>query len=192
MKRFAPAGPALALLLLLGCGEEGEPSPGYADPCLTAMGPTLGCPSRPAAALQPTVAEACEKLVRCGILAREALQSTGNACSTSADCKGGQCIKDSQGRDRCHNNYLDYPWCVGRFSAPRADICNTSVLYSGEQVEAALECIAMVPCASLGLPLEQKYVSREHRPDLDKLTCKNQSTTAWTATICDHGLLSYY
>jgi hypothetical protein len=61
----APAG--LALLLLLSCADEGEPTLGHTDPCVLPQSPLLGCPPPAVGADEPTIEEACRKLIQCEI-----------------------------------------------------------------------------------------------------------------------------
>lgn len=189
---FGLVGLALIAWIAAGCGEDGKPSPGFADPCETPMGGAIGCP--PATGGLPlvaTVEQACQRLVSCGILAGEYLRSSSTSCSKSADCAGGQCLKNANGDDRCHYPYLDYRWCVGGLNPQEASLCGQTQSYSGGQVEATLQCIMTTPCTSLGLLFWQKRISSSDRPELDKITCPDGKTDYWTATVCDHGLLSY-
>ena len=180
----------LVVLLGFGCGEDGQPSPGFSDPCDTPMAGTIGCPATPGVRnTTPTTYDACQKLVSCGILAGEYLRRSSTSCSTSADCTGGQCLSTSDG-DRCHWSYLDYRWCVGHLSNPGRDPCTNSQSFTDQQIESALQCIWTTPCTSLGLLFWQKRIS-QNRPELDKFTCADGEETIWTATICDYGLLEY-
>jgi len=173
-----------------GCGTDGEPGPGYADPCDTAMGPALGCPpAAPVSASSVTITDACHHLVSCGILAGEFLGNVSGECSISADCKGGQCLTTSNG-DRCHYPYLDYQWCVGKFSGAEASVCGDTQEFTAGQVSSIIQCITTTPCASLGLQFWQKRISTDDRPELDKITCPDGKAN-WTATVCDYGLLRY-
>jgi hypothetical protein len=181
----------LLLALLIGCGEEGAPHPGYAEPCDTPMGGVLDCPASTRSGSMPTIHETCQRLVSCGILAAEELSSTGNDCSTSDDCSPGQhCLSTSSG-DKCHSNRLDYQWCVVRLTTGYSSFCPGGQHFSQEQVDSIIRCIAATPCTSLGLTFEQKVSSSDHRPELDKFTCPDGKNATWTATICDHGLLDY-
>lgn len=176
--------------VLVACGEDGKPVPGYADPCDTPMAGTIGCPaSTGVTSSQPTIEDACHKLVSCGILAGEYLSRSGTECSTGADCKGGECLETNDG-NRCHWHYLDYRWCTGHLANPGNDPCGANQPFTAQQVESTVACISITPCASLGLLFWQKRIS-DNRPDLDKFTCADGEKTTWTATICDHGLLDY-
>jgi len=175
----------------LGCGEEDEPHPGYAEPCETPMRGVLGCPPAGTQTPKPTGPEACARLVACGILAGEYYGSQGQECSASAECQGGKCLPTSSGQ-RCHYPYLDYEWCVSKLTDPRSDPCGSDQDFTALQVDSAVRCILSTPCGSLGLSFADKQQSSDKRGDLDKYTCKSDSkTTIWTATICDHGMLRY-
>lgn len=185
---------ATAVLLLVACGEDGKPRPGFADPCSTPMAGTLGCPVAPSAAttVNPTIHDACHKLVACGILAGEFLHDSGRDCAESKDCPyGGECMVNGNGDRHCHNNYLDYHWCTGHLSNPGTHPCSNSLRFTSQQVDTAVQCIWSTPCASLGLLFWQKRISSSDRPELDKFTCSDGQETTWTATTCDHGLLEY-
>jgi hypothetical protein len=181
---------SFCLAVLFGCGEEGKPGPGYADPCETPMGPVLGCPPGPTAPDLPSLYDACQRLVTCGILAAEWLGTRGDPCSQSSDCPGGQCLPTSDG-DRCHYHRLDYRWCTSQLAARRTHPCDSNQSFTDQQVEMAVRCIVSTPCNALGLSFEEKLGSSDNRPDLDKYTCKDGENSFWTATICDHGLLRY-
>jgi hypothetical protein len=110
---------------------------------------------------------ACEKLVRCGVLADEWLT----------------------GDDETH--YLDYTWCLRRLSlyGRRSDPCADRA-YTREQAESAMRCIETTACSALGLPLSQKRGNRSETPEMDRYECPNGEQRR-TATVCDQGLLSY-
>lgn len=182
----------LAVLGHLGCGEEGKPGPGYADPCETAMGAVLGCPPGPTSPDTPTIYDACQRLVACGILAAEWLGHHGDPCAQSSDCPGGQCLPGHEpGVDICHYHDLDYRWCTSQMATRRPHPCDSNQSFTDQQIEMAVRCIVSTPCNALGLSFEEKLRSSDNRPDLDKYTCKDGENSFWTATICDHGLLRY-
>lgn len=73
-----PLAGALALALASACVGEGEPQPGFVDPCRTPQAPLLGCPP-PTVGEQPfTIEDACRKLVDCGVLALDAPESNAD------------------------------------------------------------------------------------------------------------------
>jgi hypothetical protein len=193
-------GPVLVCLALgVGCGEDGEPGSGHYDPCDTPAAGAMGCPAGApvtTATQTFTLFDACKKLVTCGILSSDWMGSvSGTECGSSDACKGGQCLPYSKGM-RCHYPLLDYAWCVRRFTTPPSTGC-TDEEFTDQDIAAMLDCIAKTPCGPLGLPFSGKVnadnkqlVSSKDR-ELDKITCKNELTTIWTATICDHGLLRY-
>ncbi len=196
-KSFGVLG-AAAVVLLVGCGDETKPHPGYADPCTTAMAGALGCPARVAAPVDRplTVDEACRKLVSCGILAGRYLRDSGTGCSTSKECTatGAECLANSSGNLRCHNPALDFTWCVVKLSLPRGatDPCDQNIAFSVEHVEATLACIGASPCSSLGASFADKLLQSSQRPAIDKYLCENNpKLVRWTATTCDFGLLYY-
>jgi hypothetical protein len=189
------------LVLLLGCGDETKPHPGYADPCATPMAGALGCPITGSApgSRSLTIDEACRKLTSCGILAGELLTDSGTACGSSKECTvpGGECLPNSQGASRCHNPTLDFQWCVTRLSLARipgwtpTDPCDSNQSFSIEHVQATLACITTSQCGSLGASFADKRLPRAQRPEIDKYLCKDGKRARWTATICDFGLLAY-
>lgn len=156
---------AVGVFLCCACGDEGEPLPGYPDPCDTAAAALLGCPpSTGTWGHGPRNAQtACQRLVSCGVLAAER--------------------KVNEGRD----HYLDYAWCAERLQSPGAhsDPCGGRRYTDGE-VEAVIDCIHSTPCVSLGAALSDKGSSAEP----DSYQCANGETRR-TATVCDQGLLSY-
>jgi len=189
------------LVIWASCGEDGKPQPGYSDPCSTPMAGVLNCPPGAQENIQDfTIYDACEKMVSCGILARSYLRNEGPSdCPEGNTCdikRGGECLVLPEGGTRCHFPYLDYWWCTSKFTQGlRSDPCATSqesnLPYTAQHLQQALRCIAVTPCAPLGLTFEDKRISSDKRPELDKYTCKDGKTKVWTATICDFGLLSY-
>ena len=155
----------VALPLCGACGDDGEPAPGYPDPCDTAASALLGCP--PAAGPwhenPRTIETACQRLVSCGLIAAER--------------------KDDNGGDQS----LGYAWCVARLQAPgsHGDPCGGRRYTLGE-VDAAVDCIHATPCTALGAAFSDKGSDAQ----ADNYQCANGETRR-TATVCDHGLLSY-
>lgn len=200
-KSFGVLG-AAAIMLLLACGDETKPHPGYADPCATPMAGALGCPITPNApgARSLTVDEVCRKLTACGILASELLTDSGTACTSGKECPvpGADCLVNSQGAARCHNPSLDFIWCVTRLSLTRIpnhwspnDPCDSNRPFTAEHVQAILSCATATPCGALGASFADKRLQRAQRPEIDLYLCPNGTSKVWTATTCDFGLLSY-
>ena len=156
---------AVVVVLCCACGDDGEPLPGYPDPCDTAAAALLGCPPSPGLSGPGprSVQTACQRLVSCGVLAAER--------------------KVNDGRD----HYLDYAWCAGRLHGPGAhsDPCGGR-RYTSAEVQTVIDCIHATPCVSLGAALSDKG----SRAEADSYQCANGETRR-TATVCDHGLLSY-
>jgi hypothetical protein len=195
----------LLVILVAGCGETGKPNPGYGDPCDTAAAGLLGCPavSGPSQAVT-AVADACRKLVVCGVLAESYMQSSGTACENSSTCTGagGECLVTPKGESTCHYPTLDYWWCVRRLqlTSTVTNPCDDKGRFTAEHVQQAIACIEATPCASLGLSFATKRLSpctsettpgTPCRTAMDEITCADQTHTAWTATTCDYGMLSY-
>lgn len=164
-RAFRALASAVALSLCCACGDEGEPLPGYPDPCDTAAAALFGCPPSPGTWNQgPRTAQtACQRLVSCGVLAAER--------------------RVNEARD----HYLDYAWCVERMQTPgrHSDPCGGR-RYTGSEIDAVIDCIHSTPCVSLGNALSDKGSGAE----ADSYQCANGETRR-TATVCDHGLLSY-
>ena len=188
---------ALAGMVLAtsACGDH-DPTGGFADPCLTPMAPVLHCPARSGhAALPVTAADACRKLVSCGVLAASNLEVLGTTrpCQVDSDCvlsSGEACQQASDGRLWCHTPVLDQRWCHLRLSGGGVDPCDKKQSFTSEIVGNVLRCIADTTCETLGLPFSHKKLPVDSRPQLDLFTCENKSHI-WTATACDHGLLRY-
>jgi hypothetical protein len=181
---------------LVGCGDVGSATPGYAEPCMTPMAGAMGCPAPPSMPQDTTISDACRKIVACGILAGSYRQNSGTDCENSNICEsnrrgaGGECLVTPKGASKCHYPFLDYWWCMRRLTQPSGDPCDGNTSFTSYHVQEALACIAVTPCASLGLPFAAKVSSQSTRPTMDKYTCKNNSTV-WTSTTCDSGLLYY-
>ena len=191
----------IALPLLAACGADTKPHPGYADPCTTPMSGVLSCPP---AAINPqagTMAEACRKLVACGVLAESYVSPSGTACSATEDCNkesrgpGGECLLNTSGNSVCHYHSLDYYWCMLRFTELGADPCDDQALrFTDLHVESAVECIEVNDCSVLGAGFSEKMarLQKGKGAENDQYICKKDGkTNKWTATICDGGLLSY-
>ena len=198
------------VILAAGCGETGQPDPGYGDPCEMAAAGVLGCPAMPVQAQTvATVADACKKLVECGVLAESYMTGSSTACENNSTCTGpgAKCLvtvnkATGESASTCHEPYLDYWWCVRRLelTSTLTNPCDEKGRFTAEHVRQALACIQVTACASLGLPFGTKRLgacSAETaagtacRTPMDKLTCADQTHTAWTATTCDFGMLSY-
>jgi hypothetical protein len=186
---------AVATLLLSSCGDQG-PTAGLADPCHTPMGPVLGCRASGATpGGTPTAADACRKLVSCGILAAENFKvlSGTRPCTVDSDCaaaSGQACQKASDGRLWCHTPVLDQRWCYLRLTQSVTDPCQKGT-FSASVVRDIMRCVAATSCETLGLPFHHKTMPTNQRPSLDHYSCSDNKTHVWTATTCDHGLLQY-
>ena len=183
--------------LLGGCGEDAAPHPGFRGPCETAVGPVFGCPASGAVGtsafgpgVEATIIDACNRLVSCGQLSAERLVAGASECQSDSDCGTGECLPNKDNAPRCHFHSLDLLWCVERLSKGRADPCDGERDFDQIEVAATLSCIVETSCESLGLPFPEKLLGRDNRADVDKYTC-NDGKTVFTATVCDHGLLSY-
>lgn len=188
---------AALLPALASCGDH-DTTGGFADPCQTAMAGVLGCPARSGYPGEAsfTAADACRKLVSCGILAATNYKVSGSTrpCNADSDCAastGEACRKASDGRLWCHAPMLDQRWCHVRLTQGTTDPCNKSQPYSTQIINNALQCIADTNCEALGLPFSHKTLPVDSRPRLDLYTCDNNKSHIWTASACDHGLLRY-
>lgn len=181
--------------LMGGCGDGIAPEPGYSDPCQTPMGPVLGCPPGNGSPSLSTVADACRRLVGCGVLADINLVASNKRCSKEADCDEGageHCMYHSSGKKFvCHLPHLDLRWCVGRLSTGSVDPCDPARGYTAEQLRGIIHCMSVRSCSALGLPFHAKVAPRAVREPLDSYQCFGKQLTIWTATVCDLGLLHY-
>lgn len=200
--------------LLVACGEDGEPGSGFYNPCETPAAGAVGCPTNttttsPSDPQSATLHDACKKLVTCGLLASEWYGDISGECSSSDTCATtpraketggpGKCLPSPSDKTKtvCAYHRLDYTWCVARFSIPGASGCTTQP-FVDQDITSMIGCITSTQCGTLGLSLERKRFFLDHTQlpktefELDEITCKNGTTTIWTATICDHGLLRYH
>lgn len=201
-KSYALTGWAGGLLLLgfvacAGCGEDTKPHPGYASPCDTPAAGVLGCPLGPGSpAGSFTLADACRKLVTCGVLAESYYGQVGDICQNNGTCdsrRDGKCLPRGN-ETRCHYHLLDYYWCVANLQDLGSDPCDGSdhpTPLRPEHAQEVADCIRVTTCAALGAPVNEKLQGTAQRPAIDKQLCADGKTTIWTATTCDLGLLTY-
>jgi hypothetical protein len=162
------------------------------------MAGVLDCPAQAINPPADSISEACRKLATCNILADTHMHESGTACSSSEECNregrgpGGECLTNEKGESRCYYHNLDYFWCVLRFTQLDNDPCDGNVRFTVDNVQAAIGCIAVTGCSALGASFPEKQQRQNGKvADNDKYVCKNGTTTIWTATICDGGLLEY-
>ena len=163
------AAPVLLLLSLASCGADTNPHPAYADPCSTPMAGVLSCSPGSINPPATTPADACRKLTTCGILAeRNMVSSEPPAELTQLD----------------------------------SDPCDGTVRFTQDEAQSIIACIDVTGCSALGASFADKEkrgqpVDPKGAPDgakfadNDSYVCKGSTTTIWTTTICDAGLLSY-
>lgn len=186
---------APGLLLCSACGDL-ETTGGFADPCQTGMSAVLGCAPRAGyPGERASAADACRKLVSCGILAEThyQLDSSKKICAADSACSApwAVCKLAVDGKHRCHVPYLDRRWCHLRLTQSVADPCDNNVALSAPLIHNVLRCIADTSCAALGLPFASKVNPADSRSTLDMGTCSATQKIFWTATACDHGWLQY-
>ena len=150
---------AIAMALFLpSCGDEGGATPGFVGPCGTSAAAVVGCGAGTTLQVEPaaqlTVTEACDKLVRCGILGAD------------------RTVGDDPPRHQ-----LDHRWCVDRMSVPSSigHPCSEA-RFRETDVSGILRCMGNTTCTALGLPLTEKFRGGDEAPQLDRFDCDDGSS----------------
>ncbi len=181
---------------LVGCSDDKEPQTGYTDPCATPLAGPLGCPlSRQIPSSDHTIFDACSRLVDCGILSAEYFKRTEQGCINDLECGSGKCLTTKDNQQKCYYHYLDYLWCVNRFSSIGADPCAKDKNFNSGDLSSAVFCIMTTPCNALGLPFALKLdpaKNLDSDAQQDTFMCQNGKYYIATATTCEQGILDYW